>query len=274
MVPIWPSLMRAPGAQAPFDDHVAQLIEHLAVQRAADNARHVLKAVARRQRLRRRSFQSRLGSPSRLGRPCGAWGSKFNSSMLHAAYSYARLEASGKGRRRAGMSVAESNLPTIAVAMGDPAGISPELLARLLAEPDIRPLARFVIFGDARVLEMGAKVAGTNPDVARAKSESALPADREPADPRRSRQLRSRRRDHRQGDARGRQFRHREFPPRASLRRERRSGCGLLHALQQGGDALCLSGLRRRDPLRARRHRLRTRRRANSISSAACGMRA
>ena len=76
------------------------------------------------------------------------------------------------------MSVAESNLPTIAVAMGDPAGISPELLARLLAEPDIRPLARFVIFGDARVLDMGAEVAGTNPDVARAKSESALPADR------------------------------------------------------------------------------------------------
>ncbi len=74
------------------------------------------------------------------------------------------------------MPVAESNLPTIAVAMGDPAGISPELLARLLAEPDIRPLAKFVIFGDARVLEMGAEVAGTNPDVARAKSEDALPA--------------------------------------------------------------------------------------------------
>jgi 4-hydroxythreonine-4-phosphate dehydrogenase len=48
------------------------------------------------------------------------------------------------------------------------------LLARLLAEPDIRPLAKFVIFGDARVLDMGAKVAGTNPDVARAKSETAL----------------------------------------------------------------------------------------------------
>jgi hypothetical protein len=30
----------------------------------------------------------------------------------------------------------------------------------------------------------------------------------------------------------------------------------LLHALQQGGDALRLSRLRRRDPLRARRHRL------------------
>lgn len=67
--------------------------------------------------------------------------------------------------------------PRIAVAMGDPAGISPELLARLLAEPDIRAQASFVIFGDARVLEMGAKVAGTNPDVTRVQSETALPAD-------------------------------------------------------------------------------------------------
>jgi 4-hydroxythreonine-4-phosphate dehydrogenase len=67
--------------------------------------------------------------------------------------------------------------PLIAVAMGDPAGISPELLARLLAEPDIRPLATFVIFGDARVLEMGAKVAGAVPDVTRIQSEDALPDD-------------------------------------------------------------------------------------------------
>jgi 4-hydroxythreonine-4-phosphate dehydrogenase len=67
--------------------------------------------------------------------------------------------------------------PLIAVAMGDPAGISPELLARLLAEPDIRPLATFVIFGDARVLDMGAKVAGLVPDVTRIQSEDALPED-------------------------------------------------------------------------------------------------
>src|SRR5437868_3140755 len=67
--------------------------------------------------------------------------------------------------------------PRIAVAMGDPAGISPELLARLLVEPDIRSLATFVIFGDARVLDMGAKVAGTNPDVTRVQSENALPVD-------------------------------------------------------------------------------------------------
>lgn len=75
------------------------------------------------------------------------------------------------------MTAAESELPTIAVAMGDPAGISPELLARVLAEPDIRPMARFVIFGDARVLEMGAKVAATDPDVVRVKPDAAFSAD-------------------------------------------------------------------------------------------------
>jgi 4-hydroxythreonine-4-phosphate dehydrogenase len=65
--------------------------------------------------------------------------------------------------------------PIIAVAMGDPAGISPELLARLLAEPDIRPLATFVVFGDARVLEMGAKVARTPLDVLRLKPHFPAP---------------------------------------------------------------------------------------------------
>ena len=67
--------------------------------------------------------------------------------------------------------------PVIAVAMGDPAGISPELLARLLAETDIRPLATFVIFGDGRVLDMGAKVAGLVPDVARSQSENSISED-------------------------------------------------------------------------------------------------
>lgn len=63
--------------------------------------------------------------------------------------------------------------PRIAVAMGDPAGISPELLARLLAEPDICAQARLVIFGDARILELGAKVSGASPDVACVQSETA-----------------------------------------------------------------------------------------------------
>jgi 4-hydroxythreonine-4-phosphate dehydrogenase len=55
--------------------------------------------------------------------------------------------------------------PRIAVAMGDPAGISPELAAKLLASPSIREAAELVVFGDRRVLEAGARVAGSNLDI-------------------------------------------------------------------------------------------------------------
>jgi len=55
--------------------------------------------------------------------------------------------------------------PRIAVAMGDPAGISPEIAAKLLASPSIREAAELVIFGDRRVLETGAKVAGVPLDI-------------------------------------------------------------------------------------------------------------
>jgi 4-hydroxythreonine-4-phosphate dehydrogenase len=55
--------------------------------------------------------------------------------------------------------------PRIAVAMGDPAGISPELAAKLLASPAVRDEAELVIFGDRRVLEAGARVAGSALDI-------------------------------------------------------------------------------------------------------------
>lgn len=50
--------------------------------------------------------------------------------------------------------------PVIALAMGDPAGISPELTAKALTLPDVLDAARLVVVGDRRVLEAGAKVAG------------------------------------------------------------------------------------------------------------------
>jgi 4-hydroxythreonine-4-phosphate dehydrogenase len=55
--------------------------------------------------------------------------------------------------------------PRIAVAMGDPAGISAEIAAKLLASPSIREAAELVIFGDRRVLEAGARVAGLPLDI-------------------------------------------------------------------------------------------------------------
>ncbi len=67
--------------------------------------------------------------------------------------------------------------PTIAFAIGDPAGISPELSARLIADVEIRAKARLVVFGDRRILEMGAAVAGVDPDVHVVTAEDASPAD-------------------------------------------------------------------------------------------------
>lgn len=49
--------------------------------------------------------------------------------------------------------------PIIALAMGDPAGISPELTARLLALPAVKQAAHLVVIGDRRVLEAGARTA-------------------------------------------------------------------------------------------------------------------
>jgi 4-hydroxythreonine-4-phosphate dehydrogenase len=57
------------------------------------------------------------------------------------------------------------NRPLIALAMGDPAGISPELTARLLTDPDVLAAADLIVIGDARVLADGAAVAGVTPDV-------------------------------------------------------------------------------------------------------------
>ena len=55
--------------------------------------------------------------------------------------------------------------PVIALAMGDPAGISPELTAKLLALDEIVDKARIVVIGDRRVLDDGARIAAVKLDV-------------------------------------------------------------------------------------------------------------
>jgi len=52
--------------------------------------------------------------------------------------------------------------PVIALAMGDPAGISPELTAKVVALDEVRKAARVVVIGDRRVFDQGAKVAGVD----------------------------------------------------------------------------------------------------------------
>jgi 4-hydroxythreonine-4-phosphate dehydrogenase len=65
--------------------------------------------------------------------------------------------------------------PTVALAMGDPAGISPELTAKLLALDDVREAARLIVIGDHRVLEDGARIANVALDVDVVASDAALP---------------------------------------------------------------------------------------------------
>src|SRR5439155_6988252 len=53
----------------------------------------------------------------------------------------------------------------IALAMGDPAGISPELTAKLTCLDEIRSRARLIVIGDRRVFDEGARVAGVTADL-------------------------------------------------------------------------------------------------------------
>jgi 4-hydroxythreonine-4-phosphate dehydrogenase len=74
-----------------------------------------------------------------------------------------------------------ADVPRVAIAMGDPAGISPELLAKLLSQHDLLALAAVTVIGDRRVLALGEKVAGLSLDietanaVAQAKAEPGKP---------------------------------------------------------------------------------------------------
>ncbi|MBV8652460.1 MAG: 4-hydroxythreonine-4-phosphate dehydrogenase, partial [Alphaproteobacteria bacterium] len=49
--------------------------------------------------------------------------------------------------------------PVLALAIGDPAGIGPELAAKLVADPAVTEAAHLIVIGDRRVLKRGADVA-------------------------------------------------------------------------------------------------------------------
>lgn len=67
--------------------------------------------------------------------------------------------------------------PLIALAMGDPAGISPELAARLIVSPRVAAAARVVVIGDRRILEAGAKAAGLTLNIDTVESRDIGPAE-------------------------------------------------------------------------------------------------
>ena len=66
------------------------------------------------------------------------------------------------------------NLPAIALTMGDPAGIGPEIVLKAVADPDLAPLARWIVVGDARVLERAERIAGQKPLSAELRHTGAL----------------------------------------------------------------------------------------------------
>jgi 4-hydroxythreonine-4-phosphate dehydrogenase len=53
------------------------------------------------------------------------------------------------------------NLPTIALTMGDPAGVGAEVIVKALADSSVTPLANWIVCGDERVLAMAEECTGT-----------------------------------------------------------------------------------------------------------------
>ncbi|HEY1629234.1 MAG TPA: hypothetical protein VGF52_05205, partial [Tepidisphaeraceae bacterium] len=49
--------------------------------------------------------------------------------------------------------------PTIAITMGDPAGIGPEVIVKALADPILRHKARYIIYGMNELLSYAADLA-------------------------------------------------------------------------------------------------------------------
>jgi 4-hydroxythreonine-4-phosphate dehydrogenase len=52
------------------------------------------------------------------------------------------------------------NLPVIALTMGDPAGVGPEIVLQAVADAQFERLARWIVVGDAAVLEMASRITG------------------------------------------------------------------------------------------------------------------
>jgi 4-hydroxythreonine-4-phosphate dehydrogenase len=74
-----------------------------------------------------------------------------------------------------------ADAPRIVIAMGDPAGISPELLAKLLSQKDVLAQAAVTVIGDRRVLALGEKAAGVTLDIETvAPGEKTLPQPGKP----------------------------------------------------------------------------------------------
>jgi len=72
--------------------------------------------------------------------------------------------------------------PRLALVLGDPSGIGPELVAKLLADPEVIARAEILLIGDRPVFEMGQEIAGLSipvqviSDIAQARFDQGRPA--------------------------------------------------------------------------------------------------
>ena len=67
--------------------------------------------------------------------------------------------------------------PRIAFAIGCPAGVAPELTARMLADPEVTTVAQIIAIGDRRVLDKGARIAGVTLDLPEIAPGAGVPAN-------------------------------------------------------------------------------------------------
>jgi 4-hydroxythreonine-4-phosphate dehydrogenase len=50
--------------------------------------------------------------------------------------------------------------PVVAITMGDPSGVGPEVVIKALSDPELAPLAKWIVVGDSRVLKMAEEFTG------------------------------------------------------------------------------------------------------------------
>src|SRR3954451_2528248 len=56
----------------------------------------------------------------------------------------------------------ETNKPILALTMGDPAGVGPEVIARAWADPQVHEHARPIVVGHPQIIARAAKLIGLN----------------------------------------------------------------------------------------------------------------
>ena len=70
----------------------------------------------------------------------------------------------------------DTQLPVVALTMGDPAGIGPEVILKALADEEIGPLARWIVVGDRDVLQLAKEVTGLSLGAAEMRHVASLPS--------------------------------------------------------------------------------------------------